>query len=656
LLNVAKVRFGPSLSEIRAQVSSKKPLLRYLVDSREELKKIPPHEFLNTSFAYLHSPFSLPDIRETIDLILEYSKNKKHIVLYGDRDADGVSSTSSLAFFLKSHPYFKDVPISVLNSSESDPYGLCTEALDKINKVTPAPDLLITLDFGSSQANEIDLLTAKGIRVIVLDHHEIPERIPDKTCLVNPRRLDSQYPEKKICTAVLAFKIIQAILFRLSDEFDKIYFKEENGQNIYFQNGILLSEHTVPSRKQASEVAVENLFPFPERPSTKGELPDDDERFLFYTQCLKVKDFFESLEEEVDLAGIGTITDLMPLGGENRMIVKLSLQSLLTFLDPDLPKKRYGIRSLLKQLSLNPKSITAKDLGWSIGPLLNAAGRMGKTEEAVNLLLSEDLPSADKKAKTLSGINEERKDRTKRNLDRADRYFKRKPERTEHPVVFCYEPDMEPGVSGIVATRMVEDFKRPAIFIAPDNGDARGSIRSYSKENVIELLNLVSEHLIHYGGHPEAGGFSVELDKIPILEKAMYEKSKLWLAEEKEVTDKYILPTDITVLPEELNDKLYKEWKPLEPFGQGNPDVKIAIKGVKPIHLTPLSGGKHIRFNVLGSGSMKFILWNKGDEFQKAVSGVGQLDLIGKLEENYFMGKSSIQFVVDWFGDAVSAE
>ncbi|TGN11886.1 single-stranded-DNA-specific exonuclease RecJ [Leptospira ilyithenensis] len=654
MLNVAKVRFGPSLSEIRAQVSSKKPLLRYLVDGREELKKIPPHEFLNTSFAYLHSPFSLPDIRESIEIILEYSKNKKHIVLYGDRDADGVSSTSSLAFFFKSHPYFKEVPISVMNSSESDPYGLCAEALEKINKV--APDLLITLDFGSSQADEIDQLTKKGTRVIVLDHHEIPERIPEKTFLVNPRRLDSRYPEKKICTAVLAFKIIQAILFRLSDEFDKIYFKEENGETFYFQNGIRVSEHTSPSLSQIPSLPKENLFPFPERHSTKGELPDDDERFLFYTQCLKIRDFFESLEEEVDLAGIGTITDLMPLGGENRMIVKLSLQSLLTFLDPKLPKRRYGIRSLLGQLSLNPKNITAKDLGWSIGPLLNSAGRMGKTEEAVNLLLSEDLPSADKKAKILSGINEERKDRTKRNLDRADRYFKRKTERTEHPIVFCYEPDMEPGVSGIVATRMVEDFKRPAVFIAPDNGDARGSIRSYSKENVIELLNLVSEHLIHFGGHPEAGGFSVELDKIPDLEKAMYEKSKLWLVEEKEAIDKYILATDITVIPEELNDKLYKEWKPLEPFGQGNPDVKIAIKGIKPIHLTPLSGGKHIRFNILGSGSMKFILWNKGDEFQKAVSHTDKLDLIGKLEENYFMGRSSIQFVVDWFGEATAVE
>ncbi len=645
--DVAKVHFGPSLSEIRAKVSSKKPLLRYLVDQREELQKIPPHEFLAADFSFLHSPFSLPDIEECLEVILEYTKNKKHILLYGDRDSDGVSSTCLLAFFLKSHPYFEGLQLSVLTSSESDPYGLCKEALVKIRKVNP--DLLITLDFGSSQADEIDVLTSEGIKVIVLDHHEIPARIPQNTCLVNPRRLDSNYPEKKICTAVLSFKLIQALLFRLSSEYGKLYVKEEEGKKVYFKNGVRLTNDSIIDSKNPA-------FTFPLRDEKKKlELPSDEERFLFFKQCETIPEFFTTLEEEIDLAGIGTITDMMPLSGENRMIVKLSLKSLLKFMDPSVKKKRHGMSSLLKELKLNPKSISAKDLGWSIGPVLNSAGRMGKTEEAVKLLLSENTIESDKKAKDLIFLNSERKERTKRNMDRVSRYFQRKKERTEHPVVFCYEPDLEPGVSGIVATRMVEEFKRPAIFVAPDHGDARGSIRSFGKENVLELLHSVSEHFLQYGGHPEAGGFSIKLQDIPKLEQAIYDQADIWLQEEIAKSKEHVIVTDITVSAEEVNDSLYKEWKVMEPFGQGNPDVKLALKKVKPFHLTPLSGGKHVRFHCLGSGSIKYMVWNKGEEFQKLVSEKDSFDIIGRLEENYFMGKSSLQFIVEWFGEAIDS-
>lgn len=650
--HVTKVHFGPYLSEVRTKVDSKRPILRYLVDRREGLKNTHPKELLVSDFSCLHSPFSLPDIDLAISLLLSYAKSNQKILLYGDRDSDGVSSTCLLAFFLRSHPEFINANLEVLVSSESDPYGLCKEAITKIKK--SKPDLLVTLDFGSSQADEIDSLTKEGIRVIVLDHHEVPVRIPKNCALVNPRRLDSNYPEKKICTAVLSFKLVSAILFRLSSEWNQIYSKtmiDENGttETQYFQNGIKCSKEQLDSfqnQKNSESLDISKTLPYPEDFTTN--IPLDDERKLFFYQCQKIPNFFNQLEEETDLAGIGTITDMMPLIGENRHFVKLALDSLTKLYIGD--KKRKGLKELLKELKLNPNGITTKDLGWSIGPVVNAAGRMGKTEEAVSLLLSESETEAKTRAKLLLSINEERKERTKRNMDRVERYFARKQERTTHEVVYCYEPDMEPGVSGIVATRMVDTYKKPAIFIAPDNGDARGSIRSYGPENVLILLESLSEYFLHFGGHPEAGGFSISIDQIPKFEAALYEKAKLWLDEDKDRPTEHLIQTDFTVLPEEMGDKLLKEWKDLEPFGQGNPDIKLGIKNAKAIHLTPLSGGKHVRFHIVGSGSLKYMIWNKGEEFQSFMSKQGSFDLVGSLEENFFQGRTSLQFIVEWFG------
>lgn len=645
--HVTKVHFGPLLAEVRTKVDSKRPLLRYLVDKREGLRNIHPKELLTSDFSCLHSPYSLPDLSDAVELLLQFAKDGKKILLYGDRDSDGVSSTCLLAFFLKSHPEFSNINLEVMVSSESDPYGLCKEALVKIKKVKP--DLLVTLDFGSSQADEIEELTKTGIRMIVLDHHEVPVRIPTNCALVNPRRTDSVYPEKKICTAVLSFKLVSAILFRMSDEFNRVYSKTEvnpsgSSETLYFQNGVRVSKESIT----AQNLEEKNILSYPEDFVTS--VPVEEERKLFYYQCSQIPDFFSGLEEETDLVGIGTITDMMPLTGENRHFVKLALQSLTKLYTGD--KKRKGLSELLKELKLNPHGITTKDLGWSIGPVLNSAGRMGKTEEAVSLLLSETVQDAKSKAKQLLSINEERKERTKRNMDRVERYFARKPERTTNQIVFCYEPDMEPGVSGIVATRMVDTYKKPAIFLAPDNGDARGSIRSYGRENVLELLESLSSHFLHFGGHPEAGGFSIQLDKIPAFEAALYPTADAWLSKDKERSTIHSIETDFTVLTEEMGERLLKEWKDLEPFGQGNPDIKLAIRNAKAIHLTPLSAGKHVRFHLIGSGSLKYMIWNKGDEFQKFMSEHGSFDLVGSLEENFYQGRTTLQFIVEWFGIA----
>lgn len=569
------ILFGPRISEIKTTSKSKRPLLRYLVDKRPEIKTMDPASVLDADPKSLHSPFLLPDILALLRILLDLVPRR--ILLYGDRDADGVTSTSLLGSFLRDYPRTKHHHFSFLVASESDPYGLSEPAIEKIKK--ESPDVLLTLDFGSSQTKEIRLLQKLGMRVVVLDHHEIPEEIVEDSLCINPRRIDSEYPEKKICTAVLSFKIVHALL--------------------------LLGDMNLSGNESRNEL-LNSLEP-------KSNL-------------------WEELLPYSDLAGLGTITDMMPLSGENRLLVKLAISNW---------NKRPGSIALTESMLLTDRDLTSKDFGWSFGPMVNAAGRMGKTEKALELFLARNLEEAKEKAKQLVELNKERKDRTKRNLDRVERYFTRKTERTSKPLAFCFEPDMEPGVSGILATKMVELFQKTAVFVTPDHGEARGSIRAYGDENVLDILSFASDLLLHFGGHKEAAGFSVELEKVRALEERFYEAVKnLGL-----VYKSRSIETDFTVMPEELNEALLREWADLEPFGQGNPEVLLGLTRVKPYHLTLLSGGKHIRFGVLGS-KLKFLVWNEAEAFQDLISTHSEIDIAGVLERNHFQGRVNLQFVV----------
>lgn len=598
------ITHGIDYSELKSsEVKSLSPLQFYI------LKSILPDKkdwdlFLNPELINLPSPFLLPDLTESIQVIKNHIQNKNHILLFGDRDTDGISSTAHLAFFLREYHEKLGGKLTIKTSSANDDYGLCPSAVNFIK--SEKPNLLITLDFGTSNYQEINELAEQGIEVIVLDHHEIPIKIPNCK-LINPKREDSIYPEKKICTSTLAMKLIFA--FHLDE---------------------VLKDSAIKSS--------DSLFPNLENIYRKINIAD---------VIKKNPSVLEKLKSLLDLSSIGTITDMMPLFGENRVIVKNGIETLKTVLKTK-PENRRGLFQLMSSLKLNPEKITSKDLGWSIGPALNAAGRMGKTEVAVNLLLSNNDSNAESASKDLLQLNSERKERTKRNLFKVDQYFKRKPERTKQDVIFCYEPDMEPGVSGIVATKLVETYKRPAIFITPDHGHGRGSIRSYSNENVLDLLNSVSDLLIHFGGHKEAGGFSIELKNIPHLEEKINLIASGWL--QQSVTEVIPQKSIVSFSGSEMTEKIFKELQIFQPFGQENPEPLLSIKNVKIIGFKPMSDGQHARFQILGaSNKIKFLIWNRASELENFIAKSPSIDLFGFIEENFFNNATTIQFVVTNF-------
>ncbi len=550
------------------------------------------------------SPFYLPDLLESVLLIQKVSVEKKPILLFGDRDTDGVSSASILGrYFQKTH-LKKGGQITVKSSSQNDEYGLCESVVKDILKIRP--DLLITLDLGTSNFSEINLLAENGIKVIVIDHHEIPKDIPN-CFLINPKRTDCEYPEKKICTSALSLKMILALIFAESEIFQKI----------------VNSEISKTEKIQKLSSAFSDFF-------------------------LKDKKISSAFNHYIGLSAIGTITDMMPLSGENRNIVKRGCKSLSKNGFPEI-KKNPGLTNLIQNLSLNEEKITSKEIGWVIGPVLNAAGRMGKTEIAVDLLLSDDEYDIQNLSKELIKINNDRKERTARNFDKVKNLFAKNPDKKNNQVIFCYDPDLEPGVSGIVATKLAEEFKRPAIFITPENVNARGSIRAFGKENVIDLLESLNHILLHFGGHPEAGGFSVKKEDLERLEKEIEKISYSWLNNVDNIspdTKKSV----VSFHAHELKESHYKEIEIFEPFGQGNETPILSIVSAKVINFTSIGDGTHGRFSLLGCDpKIKFIIWRRAKELLNLTSKKDSIEIWGNLEENYFNKKSSVQFVIHHF-------
>lgn len=633
---------GPELSSINAE-KGKSAILSGLSSMQsfifnQNLQSESIEQILSPEPALMHSPFYLPDLENALKVIHAHIKASKQIMLYGDRDSDGVTATAILALGLKKitaelHPASSPI-FSVKTTSADDDYGLCPKCIESILAVKP--DLLITIDFGSSNYNEINQLKQSGIDVIVLDHHEIPEFIPD-SLLINPKRKDSIYPFKNICSAVLSFKLILALRFYLSKEFNKHYWIkiEQSATGQLIKNGVILFSGSLEDAK--------NNFPNDYYHYPAGLPQDNPERRIFFYQLNNKTEIFQSVSEYLALSSIGTITDLMLLIGENRIIVHHGLKELQRLMTSE-STPIIGLKYLLINLALNPSKITAKDLGWTIGPAINAAGRMGKSEVALSLLLSEDSQQADILAKELIKINQDRKERTKRNLSRADNYFKNA--ETSHPIIFCYTADMEPGVSGIVASKLVSQFRKPAVFIAREKEYAKGSARAANGENILALIRKLDDHFIQFGGHQEAAGFSMLAENIERFKEELFKKSYNW--QKEEILNIPPVSSMFRIQSFELTKLLFKEISLFEPFGQGNPYPLLSIERVKIINFKPMGNGEHASFKIQDS-DIKFVIWNTADELEKAIAKKPDLSLWGNLEENFFNSRSFIQFSVAHF-------
>ena len=525
-------------------------LLAKILVNRNLTKKEDIDLFLKPTRHDFHNPYLMPDMALAVDRIIKAINNKEKILIYGDYDVDGITSITVVKNFLLERG--ANVAQYIPNRL-NEGYGLNKDAIKKISD--DGINLIITVDCGISGIEEVDYANSLGLEVIVTDHHEVGEILPNAIAVVDAKRKDSTYPFRELAGVGVGFKLIQAIAQRLELE---------------------------------------------------------EKEYLKY----------------LDIVCIGTISDIVPLVDENRVIAKLGLKLVEV-------TKNVGLKALLE--SSGYKKIDSFTVSFGLAPRINACGRMGKEKEALNLFLTQDENEAKKIALRLNEYNKERQDIEKRIYEDAVNNIE-KSEKNKQVLVLGSEK-WHHGVIGIVASKITDLYFKPSILICFEEDEGKGSGRSIPGFDLYESLTNCSENLEKFGGHSMAVGVTLKKEN---FEKFKEEFEKY--AQNSNICDIIpIIKIDEEITLEDINIKAVEELNMLEPFGEANKMPLFMYKNLKIHSIRTLSEGKHIKLTLKDNNfyidSIGFNLGHLAEEYQ-----IGdKVDVVGSLEINRFNGRESIQ-------------
>jgi len=510
---------------------------------------------LNPSAARLNKPDLLPDIKPATERITAALERKERILVYGDYDVDGVTATAVLVTTLRR--LGADV-LYYLPARETEGYGLSEAGVRFAGE--HGVKLMVTVDCGSTDHEDVRLANELGIDVIITDHHEVPDVLPESLALVNPKRPGSAYPFSELAGVGVAFKLAWSLLAAL------------------------------------------------DRP--KQELTD-----------------------LLDLVGVGTIADMVPLVDENRIIARLGLTALGHTTRP-------GLAALMELAGIGKRPPTSYDVGFVIGPRLNAAGRLKHARTAVELLLTEDPAEGKSLARELDTLNRERQSVEERitnqalTIVEAARLF-------EDRVLVLAAEGWHKGVIGVVASKVVERYYRPCVVIALDGETGKGSARSISGFNLYESLAGCRELLLGFGGHKYAAGLSISRDKVRDFTRAINQYAA-------SVPDEVYQPSlqiDAVCGLEEVDDRLVQFLRQLEPFGPENRKPVLATLGVEVIGYPRRVGKNHLKLTLrAGDTAIEAMAWGRSAELPNIEVGRrDHLDICYTVDQRTYAGRTSTQ-------------
>ena len=527
-------------------------LARVLI-SKNITKKDDMDLFMNPTRKDFHDPFLMPDMNIIVDRILKAIDNEEKIMIYGDYDADGITSITVLKTFLEERGLKVE---SYIPNRLDEGYGLNKEAIKKI--YDSGYRLIITVDCGISGIDEVDYANSLGMEVLITDHHEPGQNLPNALAIVDAKRKDSQYPFNQLAGVGVVFKLIQAISISL------------------------------------------NL---------------DEKEYLKY----------------LDIVCIGTISDIVPLSDENRVIAKLGLKLVNQ-------TKNIGLKALLEILGF--KQIDSGIISFGVAPRINACGRMGNEKVALDLFLSKDYETARKIAIKLNEYNSERQAIEKRIFDEATEKIEK--EEKENACIIVGGEGWHHGIIGIVASKVTDMYFKPSILICFEENIGKGSGRSIPGFDLHEALMQCSNELEKFGGHAMAVGVTLEKSKFNEFKTKLEEYAK------KCEIDKIvpIIYIDSELSLKNIDIDSVKSLKLLEPYGELNKTPLFMFKNLKINSIRALSEGKHLKLTLKEDNFMiNAIGFNMGELSEKYLID-DKIDIVGSLEINSFNGNDSIQIVI----------
>jgi single-stranded-DNA-specific exonuclease len=532
--------------------------------------------FLEPDLSRLHDPFLMDGMELAVPRILRAVDAQEDILIYGDYDVDGVTATSILYNFLRSRGarvrYF--IPDRL-----EDGYGLTMSSAEKVRQL--GPKLVVTVDCGITSAEEVRFLTEAGIDVIVTDHHECKEILPEAAAVMNPHKPGCGYPFKELCGAGIAFKLVQAICIREAD------------------------------RNDAGGAAQAGLH---------DEAP----------QTCRADDYLKY----IDLAGLATIADIVPLLDENRIIASFGLKAMQNTRNP-------GMAALIKAAGYGGKEITSFSAAFGLAPRVNAAGRLGSAERSVRLFTTDDRVLAEALAKELDDENRQRQETENRILKEAVSFVEKNLDPVREKVLVVYGEGWHHGVVGIVSSKITERYNRPSLIISVDEeGNGKGSGRSIKGFNLFKALTFCGDLLDRFGGHEMAAGISIQTSRIEELRRRINEYA------DSVLTDADMLPclrVDAFVGRGEITEESVREIGKMAPFGESNPNPYFGYMAMKIADIKTLSGGKHLKLRLTdGSFSVDAIGFGLG-ELAGQYSAGDAIDAVFTPDINVWNGTEKVQ-------------
>lgn len=513
--------------------------------------------FLQPKAEHLHDPMLLKGMPEAVARIETALREGQRIRIYGDYDADGVSSTSLMVHLLRKLGADFDYYVP---HRFKEGYGLNVAAIDIAKD--EGIDLIITVDNGVSAVEQIAHATSLGIDVVVTDHHEPPEQLPEACALINPKQPGCSYPYKELAGVGVAFKLAQALLKRVPLEL-------------------------------------------------------------------------------TEFAAIGTVADLMPLVDENRVLVKLGLEHMKHSEYP-------GIRALLRIAGVTPEEVSSTDIGYALGPRINASGRLQSAGHAVECLIAEDIETAEQLAVQMDVLNKDRQAIVEQMTADAQKLILDEGLQDDEVLVIAGE-GWNVGVVGIVAAKILEKMQRPVLVLSidPDTGFAKGSARSIPGFDLHAALTQCEELLLHYGGHQAAAGMTLRREDLGAFRQKLCELAAVW------VDDGYIpeLDADLECTLEQINLELIEQLQTLAPYGMGNEAPRVVLSAAAIRELKVMGKEKQHMKLVVGldaspdGPTLDALAFGKG-QLMERISDTSRVELLGELSINEWNGRRKPQMIL----------
>ncbi len=549
------------------------PILAQVLANRGRCDPASARKFLQPRLSDIAEPEEIQAVQEAAGRIRKAAEAGEQVLVYGDYDADGTCATALLVRTLR---LLGLQPRYYIPHRLNEGYGLHLDALKKFG--SQGVDLVITVDCGINACSEVKFASGAGMDIIVTDHHEPGAELPQAAHVLHPRLPGQEGLFQDLAGVGVAFKLAWA-----------------------------LAKPVLAGAQPPLDV---------EGPSRSAA-----EEFLLGS---------------VALVAIGTIADVVPLGGENRVFAKFGLDAIRHSKNP-------GIEALLRVSDLEGKPVAARDVAYRLAPRINAAGRLAEGDIALELLLTGDREKARRIAERLELENRRRQKLEGQILEAARRRVREEVDLRARASIVLADPGWHAGVVGIVASRIAEEFWRPTILISQESEPAKGSGRSIPGFHLLEALEACRAHLASFGGHARAAGVSVESRNLSHFAEAFEAEAARTLKPEFMAPS---LEVDAEVSLAEMTEPLVSELGRLAPFGEGNPEPVFATLGVRVAGEVRRTGkeGQHLSFYARqGQAVLRAVGFGMGEAADEVARSRENLGVAFTPDANTWRGETSVE-------------